>query len=412
MKMLKLALLGGAALAVSAAGAQADDLEALKAEIEALNARVAQLEATPSVPAGYQLVTITRGDAMVIPGFEETDPGYGKKATIISVMPTADAPASTSIEWSGYARAAAVWRSEGGDGAGTPEDDWDVLARGQIKVVGRTDTAVGEVGARLELRNNFDGLPKSDTFFEEAWGWWQITPELTLGGGYTDPLGNINFGLDAACNCYYTDNFIFLDPGDTSQMRLTWASGPFSVAGAIEDGSDDSGGTLDSMGGSAQVRYDGDTISGEIAGTWRNKDHLPDDFWQIGAGAAFALGDMASISAGGAFGHTRGDAAIPAVLDTTTVPPTIITPVVPAVQGEDFWVASILASVNLSDTTHAEAGFGFKDNDDSADVTSALAGIYYDPVSQLTIGLEVEWADTDGNPDDYMQADLVTVFRF
>ena len=34
MKSIKMALLGGAALAVTAAAAQADDLEALKAQIE------------------------------------------------------------------------------------------------------------------------------------------------------------------------------------------------------------------------------------------------------------------------------------------------------------------------------------------------------------------------------------------
>ena len=401
MKMMKLALLGGAALAVTAAGAQADDLDALKAEIEALNARVAQLEAAPSVPAGYQLVTITEGDAMVVPGLgPETDPGYGKKATIISVLPTADAPASTSIEWSGYARAAFVWVSPFDF-----EDDWDILARGEIKVVGKTDTAVGEVGAQVKIRGDFDGRGEAgksnlsrDTrqfYMKEAWGWWGMTPEITLGGGYTGSLGNIAYGIDGACNCYYTDNWIFMDPGDTTQMRLTWASGPFSIAAAIEDGS--TAGpffpTEDSMGGSGEVKYSGDIFSAEVSGIWLNKDHRPDDFWQVGAGIGFALGDMANISAGAAMGHTRGG-------------------VFPTVQGEDYWVASALASVNLSDAVHAEAGIGFVENDDSPDVVSALAGIYYDPVSQLTIGLEAEWADVDGVSGNYTQADLVTVFRF
>ena len=45
MKMMKWALLGGAAFAVTATAAQADDLSALKAEIEALQTRVSQLEA-------------------------------------------------------------------------------------------------------------------------------------------------------------------------------------------------------------------------------------------------------------------------------------------------------------------------------------------------------------------------------
>jgi len=51
---------------------QADDLEALKAQIEALNARVAAMEAAPTAPAGYQLLAISEGDRVNIPGLEMT----------------------------------------------------------------------------------------------------------------------------------------------------------------------------------------------------------------------------------------------------------------------------------------------------------------------------------------------------
>ena len=39
-----------------------------------------------------------------------------------------------------------------------------------------------------------------------AWGYWAMTPELTFGGGYAGSLGNIGYGYDGACTCYYTDN--------------------------------------------------------------------------------------------------------------------------------------------------------------------------------------------------------------
>ena len=68
MKMIKMALLGGAAMAVTAASAQADDLEALKAQIDALNTRVAAMETVPSVPAGYQLIAISEGELQGTPG--------------------------------------------------------------------------------------------------------------------------------------------------------------------------------------------------------------------------------------------------------------------------------------------------------------------------------------------------------
>lgn len=387
MKMMKLALLGGAALAVSAIGAQADELDALKAEIEALNARVAQLEATPSVPAGYQLVTIRKGDAMVVPGLDNRDPGYGDQATVISIMPTADAPSSTSIEWSGYARAILAWN--------TISENADIWSRGQLKVVGKTDTAVGEVGAIVQLRSEFDWIgTRGMTSSNEAWGWWAMTPDLTLGGGYTGSLGNIGYGLDGACNCYGTDNFASLNPGDASQMRLSWASGPISAAVAVEDASLNTGdiddplnftGTGGSLGAAGEVKYSGDTINGEVSGVFRDGGALPSDAWMVGAGAGFALGDMASLSAGVAFGDNYGF--------------------------NDFWAATALVSVNLSDSIHAEVAYQHTDNDSGvADVDTALAGIYYDPVSQLTIGVETEWADMVG--EDYVGVDLVTVFRF
>jgi len=47
-KWLRRALLGGVALSVMAAGAQADELSALKAQLEALQARVNTLESQPA----------------------------------------------------------------------------------------------------------------------------------------------------------------------------------------------------------------------------------------------------------------------------------------------------------------------------------------------------------------------------
>ena len=168
MKSIKLALLAGAAVAVSAAAAQADDLDALKAQIETLNARVAAMEAAPSVPAGYSLLTVSEGSRVNTPGLDMTAQeaaAFGNKATYISVLPTADAPAGTTITWSGYARAGFVYENtENSIDAKTrtwnaqtqswsdwrnvaqpdnSEDSTDVLARGLLRVTASTDTAVG-----------------------------------------------------------------------------------------------------------------------------------------------------------------------------------------------------------------------------------------------------------------------------
>ena len=458
MKVMKLALLGTAALAAVSVSARADDLADLKSQIEALNSRISQLEAAPAVPAGYQLLSVSEAPAVVVPTIS-SDVGYGANATTIGILPTADVPASTTIQWSGYARAGLVHSStkvsESGfltttNGTGTyaaslssKDSDTDIYARGQLKVVGTTDTAVGEVGAWIEFRANLHGVGGGDTDLfinDNAFGWWKMTPELTLIGGYTDTLANIGYGYDGACNCYYTDNApVALNPGDTTQLRLAYASGPLSFAIALEDGDQEySNGDAtvdvsDSLGVAGKIKYAGDTFSGEIgAGYWgKGKDSSAfypqgavsatdgDDAWQIGAGLGFSLDPVSlSLAAGAGQDHL----------------------------GFDYWKASALASVNLSDSVHAEIAYGYANSETWVDRSvgfglvyageadakthAVLAGIYYDPVSQLTIGLEGEWYQTKtgvdpandeccgGDLDEYSskltswQVDLVTVFRF
>jgi hypothetical protein len=480
MKTMKVALLVSAAIAAVSVSARADEVSALKAELEALNARVAQLEAAPAVPIGYSLLTITDGSATVVPGLTNLSEtykdrvGYGDKATVIGIMPTADMPASTTVEWSGYVRAAVVnySYSNGKDnftsivnpgpnlantfvttGISTNRDNnTSVLTRGQLKVVGKTDTAVGEVGVRVQLRAQGSLLDVKPTFVSnEYWGWWAMTPEITLGGGYTGSLGNIGYGYDGGCTCYITDSAdVAFNPGDAHQMRLSWASGPFSMGIALEDASSTLsaptqagnynisqkfGGTGDALGVAGEIKYSGDLFNGEISGVWHqggknintkidltrfyytaggsassttitNATLKIDDSWQVGAGLGFSLGDMATLSLAGAMGHINN--------------------------GQDFWGVSGLIHANLADTFSAELAYGYKNYDDGtndnfwrprADAQGILGGIYYDPVSQLTIGLEGEYQkygnDNVGvpqprgyEPPDVLTVDLVTVFRF
>jgi hypothetical protein len=486
MKMTKMALLAGAALAVTTVGAQADDLNALKAQIEALNARVAAMETAPSVPAGYQLIAVSEGDLQQTPGLDMTArelAAYGTKSTVISVLPTADAPAGTTISWSGYARAGLVYKEESTDlrrvtsvggvagpvtldtdptpditldaanPAETSEDDIDVPVRGQLRVKASTDTAVGEVGVDLRLRGNFSGGNGSaGVIMDVAWGYWAMTPELTFGGGYSGSLGNIDYGYDGACNCNYTDNAgLDFNPGDVTQFRLSYASGPVSFAVALEDGSTDADVTNgDKLGAAGEVKYSGDMFSGEISGVWRDMDESStgaDALWQVGAGLGIAMGDMASLSLGGAMGEGAGSTDFGSVGIDSATPPTF------SANGQNFtdswWGVSALASVKLSDEIHMELAAGYKERDgDSLSVTTGdasavgnvdwsssgvesstlgfLAGIYYEPVDQLTIGIEGEIYTTDtelnlaaGNSTiglsketEAKSVNLVTVWRF
>jgi hypothetical protein len=495
MKTMKVALLASAAIAAVSVSARADEVTALKAELQALNARVAQLEAAPAVPTGYSLLTITDGTSSQVPGLtnlSETNKdrvGYGDRATVIGIMPTADMPASTTIEWSGYVRAAIVnYSYSGGSLNSTTTESFSgpvvffnthtnenssnntsVLTRGQLKVVGKTDTAVGEVGVRVQLRAQGSLLDVKPTFVSnEYWGWWAMTPEITLGGGYSGSLGNIGYGYDGGCTCYITDSAdVAFNPGDAHQLRLSYASGPFSMAVALEDASasltgptkagqygvtQKFGGAQDALGVAGQIKYSGDLFNGEIAGVWHQGNKVSsatqalartiyigkpgytsggeatitstngysfnvDDSYQVGAGLGFSLGDMATLSLAGAMGHINN--------------------------GQDFWGFSALIHANLADTFSAELAYGYKNYDSGtndfwipkADAQGILGGIYYDPVSQLTIGLEGEYQkygdnnaglgrgyesasgpiiDTISSVDrsDVFTVDLVTVFRF
>jgi hypothetical protein len=417
MKTMKIALLGTAALAAVSVSARADELSDLKAQIEALNARVAQVETAPSVPAGYQLMTISEGKATKIPGLE-SDRQMGDTATIIGIMPTADAPAETSIEFSGLVRAALVWDDyqafspRGGftpgidlnddgdrndavdlnadgdtDDEGEEEtddkfadDDFSIRTRGQLKVTGKTQTAIGEVGATITFRANEVGFGDPSVISNEQYGYWNITDELTLGGGYTGSLSGIGYGYDGKCNCYYTDNAAAgYGHGDTTQMRLSYNSGPMGFAIALED--DESGGSdNDDIGVAAELKYSGDTISGEISGGWWESD----DAW-VALGLGFGL-DMFNVSVSAGFGES---------------------------DDADFWKANILASVNMTDAVHAEIGFNhFEGSDGLADQSAVLAGIYYDPVSQLTLGMEGEYISNEGPSNNDLRVDFVTVYRF
>ena len=263
-------------------------------------------------------------------------------------------------------------------------------------VKAKTDTSVGEIGVKIGLRVNGTLLDNNPGFeSNEYWGYWAMTPELTLAGGYTGSLGNIGYGYDGACSCYYTDNAnVAFNPGDAKQMRLSYGSGPLSMAIAIEDATRKSataffGGIKSDLGVAAEIKYTGDAFNGEVSAVWRNSSAAGEsDPYQVGAGLGFSLGDMASISLAAATGK---------IYNT-----------------QKFWGASVLASANLSETVHAELGAGYKHYSAGAvnTVSSVLGGIYYDPVSQLTIGLEAEYTNPKGAKNNFSTVDLVTVFRF
>ena len=433
MNMIKIALLGTAAIAAVSVGAQAStasDIAALKAQINALSAQVAANQASAQIPAGFELVALSMQPAITIPG----DAPSTALAHTIAIMPTADAPATTSIQWSGLARAALVYTNKhttwNGGSLATPayivEPDVNgthIKARGQLDVVGKTDTAVGEVGVAIELRGNFDGAGDASVIMNKAIGWWALTPNLSLRAGYEGMTGGVGgYGTDIL-NALYTDSAPNSagTPGDTTQFALAYSDGPigFKVAVGHYDGTipDLSGvqGFVTTTANSdfafgAQAEFKGDSMSAKVAGFVHGNDY------QVGVGATASM-DMFSLSAAAAIGKDANHTFI--YWGTAQN----------ATEDATYWNANLFAGAKLSDSVSAEIGGGYNNYQGATFGGSTLnsnkwgvaGGIYYSPVSQLTIGAEASWNKEHFNgantgvwtgDDTTVAADLVTVFKF
>lgn len=80
---------------------------------------------------------------------------------------------------------------------GSESADFDITSRGRIRVDGRTETAIGEIAGSVRVRGNGNGPNQDDAFIDLAWGYWQMTPNLQLGGGWDDSLATITAGVDS-----------------------------------------------------------------------------------------------------------------------------------------------------------------------------------------------------------------------
>ena len=112
----------------------------------------------------------------------------------------------------------------------------EFAARGRVRVKATTDTSVGTVGVDVRFQGNSEfGGDGAGVNMNIAWGWWQMTPEWTLGGGYTGTLSDPGHGQDGWISYGNTIWLASAHRSDQEQMRLTYASGPLTWAIALED---------------------------------------------------------------------------------------------------------------------------------------------------------------------------------
>jgi hypothetical protein len=442
MKMMKWALLGGAALAVTATAARADDLSALKAQIEALQTRVSQLEAQPQAaqPSGYSLLAIRDGQGT----FGDLTPEkYGDASRedqgfTLSVMPTADAAPVAEVSVAGEIRTALIYTDPlDSDDENFSDDSLDVAVRGRLNVRGKIETAVGEVGGHIRLQaqggGNFSDYRESATM-PKAYGWWKFAPEWELMAGYNDNTGALQTSYD-----WLVSSIPIATVGPSNinneQFRLTFASGPLSFAISVEDpdnitttttvagniltcpggvGSEGcetphvvettsststTGDTSDIPNVQAYLMYSSDAFTAQIVGLVQDDDFGATD-WAIGGGATIGIADAFTFLAAAVVGEGTSSYA---------------NNVGPGTEDDDFWGASVGVIANLSEDTRFELGAGIEDYDLGGEATAVNGGIFWDPVSQVTVGLGATWVDfsfDDAEDDDQIQVWFGTFLRF
>jgi hypothetical protein len=190
-------------------------------------------------------------------------------------------------------------------------------------------------------------------------------------------LGNSSNAFDNRCTCAYIATGGAFGHGDPTQIRLSYASGPISFAVAVEDEANRTVkfGTTDyskksALGFAGEMKYSGDTIGFDLnAAYWDSVKNTPADSdaaWTVNAGANMALGDVANL--GVAFGvgedkHLAGNF-------------------------DRYAKASVFLGFTLSDALSAELGGAYTDYKGSSYAYGVGAGLYYTPVSQLTLGME------------------------
>jgi hypothetical protein len=454
-----------------ATGAQADELAALKAQLEALQARVSQLESQPALPAlppGTKLLTAQRGQgtyALNLPRRAREDMSDNKGYTI-AVTPTADMPAPVSeVTVTGEIRVLALFNDYEVDGStidvnldnvddsfeesGYESDDFDLVSRGRLVITGRTETAIGEIGGQIRVEGTQDpggGNPPGGSDdgthgdgaydaehgrieMDVIWGYWQMTPNFQFGAGYTGEVAGLVTGWDGAGN---PDVIGGLKAGttytDITQVRLTYSSGGLTLIAGLHDNDQRAfcdGDCVDDHDYEAvfptvegKIQFDTGSFLVEAAGVWQQDDATTssgngsdfediDDNWAVAVGATVNLSDMFVISASASTGEGY-------FLDNL------------GGQGgendEGYWNASGLLIVKFHEAMRVELGVAYSKYDHEQDEDNtcfncswdavensfqAGATLFWDPVDQLTLGAGVGFVNMENEGDD-TEADFLT----
>jgi len=358
MNVMKIALLGTAALVAVSVSARADTLEALKASMDSLTIGA------------------------------------------VADAPAAAAPA-TVIVWDGRVRAAIGTVFDPTRAVGT-QYSTDIRTNWHLGATATTQTAVGEVGVGIAIQNgntnnafaaNGQGgdFVKPDGFA----GWWKMSPTMTIKAG-TLGIQKSSYSWDGVAA-----NWFFARTGggvlgwgsnnDPAAFGLYYADGPIGFGLQAYDSDNSSVALLNNasaFGLNAKISYKMDALGFDLTGDYAGR---------AGGSAGWAIG--------GGIGYGAGPFSLGLAFGTGAQPLTgnIVTP------------GSVVAKMAMSDVARIEMGvtrdFGSTNGND----TTFGAGLYYTPVKQLTFGFEGSYESNSLGGlkgDGSYQVGLVSAFSF
>ncbi|WP_342643284.1 DcaP family trimeric outer membrane transporter [Rhodoligotrophos ferricapiens] len=429
-RIVSLSLLAGVAMAGLTSHAKADELVALKAQLEALQAQVDQLQSRPAsapLPEGASWITFRRGTEatadwnMGLVG----DAMPTTSGMTIAITPSADLPAPIhEVTISGYVKGDVIYDFDQDLGdffsytAIDGQEDQDHVRlharQSRFSIKSKSDTAIGQIRTLIEgdflSGGSFGG---TDFRLRHAWGEWDMTPNWTFGAGQTTR----NFASPFTGITTVDNNGPLGLIGSTRapQVRLTWHEGPQLFAVAIENPSD--GQLINSFGQSSSnipnftARWQYETEAGHqflISGLAANY-HLDGDLdgpygsdskfgWGVQAAANVVFTDFLTLTTSVMYGDGIGQylfgatgAYVDAFGDIKTI--------------EALGVFAGLI-FDVTDTTQFNVGWGWSDmdrndvldtglNDENVEMMSLHANILWRPVDQLRLGWEVMWGQRE-----------------
>jgi hypothetical protein len=386
MKTIKTALLATAAVMAVSTMAYADALADLKAAIIGIDTRAATGQASVNVPRGY------------------------------NVNPTADAAGTdlaveepfVDVKVSGYIKTGFIYSQVKTNG----DDKADFDVEGGVNVKGSVQSALGEVGATIQAKWDIaENTTNAATFAlrdDGLIGFWQFadTMKLEMGRGNGGRLEN---GIDKNTRRIWTvqnrrirsenaGNGFYDRDMYNGFMGLAYASGPISLQIRAHDATRGiASGTInaddDALGVSAKAVYAGEVVGFEASGGYWSEDgavNLPiaqqtGVKFLAGVGTELNFIEGVPLSFSGQYGELHNGTQ--ALKFSGSLGLTITDTVSAGIGGG--WTKISNTPAGAPNTPNDTAG--------NREELVAVAGVYYSPMTYLTLGLEGDWVD-DSRP--------------